>query len=146
MRAEQLADPVVHRRLARALRGVVGDLDRPPVSAIQAAVPVRHTALMPWREALLGLAERLEGPGPVNPRGVARLRVLLTDGLSPLYISYAGRTIGDAIWWVADGLAPCPPHDWGCPVIMKLQPDHVAWTCQRCGAIATTMDRAVKPA
>ncbi len=41
--------------------------------------------------------------------------------------------------------APCPPHDWRCPVIMKLDPDHVAWTCAHCGAMALTDDLALKP-
>ncbi|MGA3361493.1 MAG: hypothetical protein ABSD82_05635 [Solirubrobacteraceae bacterium] len=31
----------------------------------------------------------------------------------------------------------CPPHAWGCPVVMKLDPRSVAWTCAGCGAIAT---------
>ena len=39
----------------------------------------------------------------------------------------------------------CPPHDWRCPVVMKLDPEHVAWTCAGCGAIATTDSRAVRP-
>jgi hypothetical protein len=30
----------------------------------------------------------------------------------------------------------CPPHDWGCPVVMKVDPRSVAWTCASCGAIA----------
>jgi hypothetical protein len=42
--------------------------------------------------------------------------------------------------------AVCPPHEWGCPVIMELDPEHVAWTCARCGAIATSDDRSVRPA
>jgi hypothetical protein len=29
----------------------------------------------------------------------------------------------------------CPPHDWSCPVLMKLDPQSVAWTCKGCGAI-----------
>jgi hypothetical protein len=41
---------------------------------------------------------------------------------------------------------PCPPHDWRCPVIMKLDPDHVAWTCARCGAMALSDDLALRPA
>jgi hypothetical protein len=41
---------------------------------------------------------------------------------------------------------PCPPHDWRCPVIMKLDPDHVAWTCARCGAMALSDDTALRPA
>jgi hypothetical protein len=31
----------------------------------------------------------------------------------------------------------CPPHRWGCPVVMKLDPDSVAWTCAGCGSIVT---------
>lgn len=40
----------------------------------------------------------------------------------------------------------CPPHNWRCPVIMKLDPDHVAWTCARCGAMALSDDLALRPA
>jgi len=32
----------------------------------------------------------------------------------------------------------CPPHAWGCPVVMKVDPRSVAWTCASCGAIVTT--------
>ena len=31
----------------------------------------------------------------------------------------------------------CPPHTWGCPVVMKVDPRSVAWTCAGCGAIVT---------
>ena len=36
------------------------------------------------------------------------------------------------------GLPPsvCSPHRWGCPLIMRLDPVHVAWTCARCGVVA----------
>ena len=40
---------------------------------------------------------------------------------------------------------PCPPHHWGCPVVMKLDPRSVAWTCASCGAIVTTPDAAAPP-
>ncbi len=40
----------------------------------------------------------------------------------------------------------CPPHHWSCPVIMKLNPEHVAWTCGRCGPGATSDDLRVKHA
>ena len=39
----------------------------------------------------------------------------------------------------------CPPHDWRCPVIMKLDPEHVAWTCAHCGAMALSDDLALRP-
>jgi hypothetical protein len=31
----------------------------------------------------------------------------------------------------------CHIHAWVCPVIMKTDPDRVAWTCGRCGTICT---------
>jgi len=39
----------------------------------------------------------------------------------------------------------CPPHVWGCPVVMKLDPRSVAWTCAGCGAIATVPIGAPPP-
>jgi hypothetical protein len=47
--------------------------------------------------------------------------------------------------WIDEHLRPCPPHAWACPVVMKVDPDHVAWTCCRCGAIALGDDLVVKP-
>ncbi len=41
--------------------------------------------------------------------------------------------------------ARCPPHGWGCPVVMKLDPHLVAWTCADCGAIATAPAGAPPP-
>ena len=73
------------------------------------------------------------------------MRVLLSDGASPLYNPASERSIGEALWWVADGLQPCPPHAWTCPVVMKLDPEHVAWTCGHCGKIALTDDVSLRP-
>jgi hypothetical protein len=39
----------------------------------------------------------------------------------------------------------CPPHTWDCPVLMKLDPLAVAWTCGSCGAIVTTPVGAPRP-
>jgi hypothetical protein len=39
----------------------------------------------------------------------------------------------------------CPPHAWGCPVVMKVDPRMVAWTCAGCGAIATVPVGAAPP-
>lgn len=145
LRAQQLTDRAARRGLARALRGLVSDAEDASTARIS-AVPICPRGVLPWSEGLLGLADRLEQPEPVNPCGVARLRLLLTDGTSPFYSPTPLRPLGDTVWWVADGLQPCPPHQWGCPVVMKLDPEHVAWTCRRCGAIALTDGPAVKPA
>jgi hypothetical protein len=144
VRARVLADPRTRHELAVSLRRVVLDAEQPRATLSRA--PVRRSAVLACREALLGLAERLEGPAEVNPCGVARVRLLLSDGLGPLYSNLSGASIGESVWWVADGLSLCPPHRWGCPVIMKLDPVHVAWTCGCCGSIATSDDPAVSPA
>jgi hypothetical protein len=144
LRARQLASVSARRKVARSLREVVRAADRPAV--ISSAIPVSRVAVTRWREAVLGLAERLEGPEPVNPCGVARALVLLTSGSGALYDPGAASSMGEAVWWIADGLRLCPPHDWGCPVVMKVEPEHVAWTCARCGAIATAHDAGELPA
>jgi hypothetical protein len=165
LRARQLAAPRTRRRLARCLRRVAESDPRrfTPFSSRVALTP----AVYPLREAFAGLAERLESPAPINVCGIARVIELLTDGAGPLYNRKTESRLGDAIWWVADGLEAqrwhpqdtavalgeditdgrrnCPPHAWGCPVIMKLDPGHVAWTCARCGTVATTGDPAVRP-
>ena len=107
---------------------------------------VRREAVIASREGLLGLAERLESADAVNPCGVARARALLTDKRGPLYSCLSGASVKDALWWIADGLRLCPPHRWGCPVTMKLHPEHVAWTCGQCGTIATSDSHEVRPA
>jgi len=61
-------------------------------------------SVLAWREALLGLAERLEQPVPLDPCGVARALVLLTDGGGPFYNAGADGSMSEAVWWIADGL------------------------------------------
>jgi hypothetical protein len=145
LRARQLVGERTRRSFARSLRRLVANAERPP-TPMGSAVPLRREAIVPWREGLLGLADRLERPGPVNPCGVARVITLVTDGTGPIYSSSSERSMSNAVWWAADGLQPCPPHAWSSPVIMKFDPEHVAWTCSRCGAIAVTTDPTSRPA
>ncbi len=111
LRARQLSAMRARRRLARSLRARVKDAEAPAAIRMSAAVPLCRRAVLPWRESLLGLAERLERPDPVNPAGVARVLVLLTDGTGPLYNPAAAGRMGDAVWWIADGLALHPDAD-----------------------------------
>lgn len=146
VRAGQLADSRLRRQLARSLRRVVGDAQDPVRARVSAVVPASREAVLAWREGLLGLADRLERPGSVNPSGVARVLNLLTDPSGPLYNIDSDRSMNEALWWVADGLQRCPPHDWRCPVVMKRDPEHVAWTCARCGASSLSDDSGLSPA
>ena len=62
--------------------------------------------VLSWREGLLGLAERLEAPDPISATAVARALMLLCDGAGPLYQDDTERSLGEAIWWIADGMQP----------------------------------------
>ena len=146
LRARQLTEPTSRKRIACSLRGVVGDAENPRAALLGSTAPVRSNIVVLWREALLGLAERLEQTDSLNSLGLARAQVLLTDGTGPLYDPASRQSLGEAIWWIADGLQPCLVHDWRCPVRVKLDPAHVAWTCAHCGAITTTSDPAARPA
>jgi hypothetical protein len=104
LRATQLAGMPARREVARSLRRLVEHAERPAGAVIGSAVPVCRRSVLTWREGLLGLAERLEQPVPLDPRGVARALVLLTDGGGPFYDARAPRSMSDAVWWIADGL------------------------------------------
>jgi hypothetical protein len=39
----------------------------------------------------------------------------------------------------------CPPHAWDCPVLTKLDPLAITWTCARCGHLMTTPVGAPRP-
>jgi len=124
-RARQLQDQRTRTRLARALRRTVNDAERPRAGApLSSAVPINRGAVIAWREGLLGLADALQKPGPVNPSGVARVVLLLTDGSGPLFSQYADQPLAEAVWWVADGLqqppaAPRMHTDPGTPHLTK---------------------------
>jgi hypothetical protein len=106
LRAAQLAGMRTRRGIAHSLRRLVEEAEMPVRALLSSAVPVCRRSVLPCREALLGLADRLEQPVPVDPCGVARTLVVLTDGAGPFYDARAARSMSDAVWWIADGLQP----------------------------------------
>jgi len=106
LRARQLTDSSTRSGLARALRGAVSDAESAHSLAMYSAVPICRKAVLSWRQGLLGLADRLEQDGPLNPCGVARTVLLLTDGTGPLYNPSPFRSMEQSMWWIADGLQP----------------------------------------
>lgn len=77
--------------LARSLRQALADLhrDRP---AFSSHIPVHPQRLAICRDVVDDITLRLHAPQPVRARGMARLRILLSDGTGPLYRS------GRAAW------------------------------------------------
>jgi hypothetical protein len=75
--------------LARALRSALQQGRRQaPRGVITTALPVNR-AITTTADVLDAVTLRLHAPLPVHPRGMARLRLLLSDGGGPLY--WTGR-------------------------------------------------------
>jgi hypothetical protein len=110
LRARQLSDPRTRQRTAENLRGVVAYVDRLGSRPDFSAVAIQRAAVRAGREAILGLADRLERGAPVSPRGVVLARTLLADGVSsPIFNPDCGRTVAQAVWDIADVLEAEPP-------------------------------------
>jgi hypothetical protein len=110
LRARQLIRRRTRRGLARSLRDVVAYVDRDGSRRAFSTVVIRRGAVRADREAILGLAERLETAAPVSARGVALAGALLTDGAgSPLFNRYCALTVAEAVWAVAEALADGAP-------------------------------------
>jgi hypothetical protein len=82
-RARFLTGARTRERLARALREVVAAADEPPRR--DGSVPLARAEVSAAAYELRLVASRLQAPAPVDPRGVAEVRLLLTDGSGPLY-------------------------------------------------------------
>jgi hypothetical protein len=108
LRICQLTEAGMRRRTARELRGVVERVDDREPGLVISAVVIEPAAVRAGREALLGLAERLESSAPVSARGVALARGLLTEADSPLYDPYCERTVNEAVFEVQDALGGPP--------------------------------------
>lgn len=104
LRAAQLVSEVTRRDTARSLREVVAAAENPRAEWLGSTALLNRDVVVPRRDALMGLAERLEQSGPIDPCGVARARVLASDGMGPLYNPASERSLGEAISWIADGL------------------------------------------
>jgi hypothetical protein len=71
--------------MATALTHLLRDSDLLPKEARTTRVPIRVEAVRQSADVVEDVLARLLGPLPVRTRGVARLRILLSDGRSPLY-------------------------------------------------------------
>jgi hypothetical protein len=84
LRARQLTASSERAMLSASLESLIASAARPS-TALTSAIPVRREAVLDARPELLGLAGELAAGAPVNPRGVAMVRCMLTTGDSPFY-------------------------------------------------------------
>jgi hypothetical protein len=95
-RGEQLASIRSRHSLAVGIRRVLGDAERPR-RALSAAAPVQRRPILDARARLEQLAADLDAHEPVKLAGIARVRLLLTDGASPLYSPHPQGALDEAV-------------------------------------------------
>jgi hypothetical protein len=84
LRARTLVGPRARGELSRALQRILREASsRAPRPG--ARMPVRRNEVMDARDDVNLLARRLLAPAPVDVRGVAQVRLLLSDGSGPLF-------------------------------------------------------------
>jgi hypothetical protein len=105
LRAEALGEPARRRALASQLRRVLSDARHGPVPHI-ARIPVQAGQVLVAADALDELAERLLAPGPVAASGLAQVRLLLSDGRSPLFWREAPEDLRDLAARALEDLEP----------------------------------------
>lgn len=93
--AGRLCRPAQRRVLARSLDRIIAASDAPVGRSLKA--PVCRPAVQRARTELAAIVGRLTADGPVNVRGVARLRHLLADGTGPLYRSGPPERLHDEL-------------------------------------------------
>ena len=95
LRAARLIQPAVGIALGRRI-DIVIDQAEGHVPA-RARVAARRRAVFEAGAELAALSRRLAAPEPRAARGVAQVRLLLTDGTGPLYSPRAGEELRAAI-------------------------------------------------
>ncbi len=96
-RARQLTSARRRRSLARCLERLVEQAEEPPRTSFSAVVHPSRPRVREARPLLLMLAARLRASDPVDPRGVAALKNLLSDGNSPVYTRGDPETLARAL-------------------------------------------------
>jgi hypothetical protein len=104
LRARQLTSASSRQQIAHELRDVLAYVDRDGPRPLSTAVVLEPAAVRVGREAILGLAQILEGDAPVLPAGIIRARRFVIDGLGPMSDPASERTVAEAVSEVVDAL------------------------------------------
>ena len=81
-------------QLAQTLRAILDAAERPRIRITRAPIP-RERVTGASRELRL-LADRLQAPGRVDPRGIVDVSRLVSDGRGPLYNRHSADELGAA--------------------------------------------------
>jgi hypothetical protein len=103
LRAWQLERPSQARLVADRLDAILHDLDHPH-PGVSARIPLQRAQVIAARPFVANLAERLREVEHPRAAGVARARLLVTDGGSPLYAPCDPGSLARLAWRAADAL------------------------------------------
>ena len=107
LHAQVLVSPSCRRRLAASLTRILDDARGDHVPGWNAMGPRRHHAhVLDARDEIDTLVARLLAPVPVSGRGVALVRLLLTDGGGPLYRRTSAADLAERLGQAARALDP----------------------------------------
>jgi hypothetical protein len=103
-RSRQITGARCRRALARALERILDELDLAQPMIWTAAIPICREQVAEARPLLLLVAARLRADVPLAACGVARLRLLLFEGDSPMYARSSPDALALALENVLDSL------------------------------------------
>jgi hypothetical protein len=83
--ATRLTSTAEREAIARTLRRAVSDAHGTSAFVMSSRIPLHVPNILDAEETIDALTLRLHSPRPVNARGMARLRQVLSDGSGPLY-------------------------------------------------------------
>src|ERR1700736_4169827 len=95
LRAQELLQPPMRRALCDQLRRIVREAHEP--ARLSRRVPIRSRQVVDVEGDLRLLASRLDSASPIAVRGLAKVRILLTDGCGPLYDRDSNQDLGAAV-------------------------------------------------
>lgn len=94
LHAARLTSTREREQIARAFRLHVRDADQ-PYRRSSSRVMVDRAGVLAARDLIDEVTLRLLSPHPVRARGMARLRLLLSDGAGPLYTRWRGSLVAE---------------------------------------------------
>lgn len=106
LHAHALIGATTRCKLSRAVRILPRKAERPH-HPFDPTVPLCRHKVLDAHAALEELADRLLAPSPIDARGVAQLRLLLTDGSSPLYDHPQADDLRPSLEAALEALEPC---------------------------------------
>lgn len=96
LRARALIGTTARAALAGSVRRLIKEAEH-PTRPLTFRVPICRAKILRSRETLEALADRLVSADPVDACGVARVRLLLSDGSGPIYARPAADDLQPAL-------------------------------------------------